>query len=304
MAAKKVAKGALGTDPKKKTQTSRNPLIAPGNLHGDARKKWQADHGVGAGGVPLQQAPAPQGPTGPTMDTVENTANQGMQTYMDQMQQQGAFNPGDFSAMQQQAQDSVMNNFNRQMQPQFDKQLSDFRQRMAEQGVMPGTEGYNQQEQQLMQSQNNARQSAVDQSFATGLGAQNQAFGQAATQYQMPAQMLGAYAPFYAGQAQQGLQTNQQGFLGNQAELDRQFQQDQAQRNFGYQQSLQQSAPRGGGSSGLSYDQQLGIVDRNFYNNMIMQGLQNTGRTQGSTGNGFANGVATGTGAMIGSMMR
>ena len=305
MAAKKKSKGgALANDPKKKTQqtTNANSMVAPSNVRGKDRAKWYADRGLSGANTPISPVTTNPVETGPTVETVENTANQGMQQYMDQMQSQGAFNPGSFDQLQRQAQDSVMNNFNRQMQPQFDREQANFRQRMAEQGIMAGTEGYNTQLEQLTQSQNNARQSAVDQSFATGLGAQNQAFGQASTQYQMPAQMLGAYAPFYGGQVQQGMQTNQQGFLGSQAEMDRQHQEDMQRQQFGFQTRLQQSAPRGGG--GMSYDQQLGLQNNAFYNNMALNGFNSTGGQMPTIGNGIAGGVAQGVGAMVGGLLR
>ena len=249
-------KGALGTDPSGAV-ASTNPNVDPNSYQG-----------------------------------IQNSANQGVNNTFQQINSQGAFNPGDFSSLQDEAEQRAMGSFNRTYEPQFQKQEQDWRQRMAEQGIDPNSERAKYEYQQMQTSQNNARQGAADSAFQQGLGAQQQAFTQAYNQYQMPYQNLGAYAPFM-----------QQQFTGQENALDRQ----QQTRNLTQQgqQALQQiRATPHSGSIGLAGQLQLqNNAARNaLINNSLLYG---TNPNQGvNSGNGFAGGIGAGVGAMLGAALR
>lgn len=270
---------------------ARNPQLASQLQQIDvAAKKMRA--------TPVQTQQTPAGEQPATYESVNQNALGGMDMYMDQMQQNGAFNPGTFDDQFNKAYDTTMNRFERRMNPQFSQQREDFDQRMAERGISAGNEAYNREFQNFQQSQEDARLNAMDQAYNTGMAAQNQAYGQAANTYQMPAQMLGAYSPFYAGQTNQMMQNDAQAH-----ELDA------MKRQFGYNMKLQAAAPRGGGGGGggMSMADRFALMDREMYNQMVMQGMQNTqgGQQQGNPyTNGILNGVATGTTAAIGSMLK
>lgn len=263
------------------------------------------------------QIPSPDVQQG--WNDVSGRSNDYMSNIFGQLQNQGQFNPGDYGQQRQQAMDSVMSEFNRTMQPQFDKEQGDFRQRMAEQGIPENSEKYKYLETQMQNQQQGARQGAMNQGYGLGMQEQQQGYGQAAQTYQMPLNQLNAVSPFYGYQNQMNMQQGQQQWASGENQMDRtqqgnlaqggyDFQKELAKLQHGYNMQLQASAPRGGGgggSSGLSYEQQLGLVDRNFYNNMVLQGVQNGQQMPypGAAG-GAVQGVGAGVAAGLGSALR
>lgn len=278
-----------------------------------------------------QQMPDAQG-----FGQATGQANQYMQNVFNALQSQGQFNPQglpqlgqDYSQMRQQAEQVAMDSFNRNMQPRFQQEEADFRQRMAEQGVDETSESFQRQFKDLKDNQNNAFLNAQSQAFQLGQGEQAQAYGQNLASrgqmfneqfqgYQLPLAQLNAMAPYYGYQNQANMQLGQQNWQGGQNALDRshqmglaQFQQGGAmdlQRLQG-RQALQQIAatPRGGGGgyNGMPLDQQLQLLDRQFYNQMVLQGMQNGQQVPlpGAAG-GFMQGMAQGAGAGLGSALR
>jgi len=230
-------------------------------------------------------------------------ANQYLGGLFGQLQQQGPFAPGDYMESRQKAADVAMSEFDRLNRDRFAREDAQFEQRMAEQGIPLGSEKYQQLQQQRMQDRSSAIQGARSQAFQLGQGEQAQAFGQAATQYRMPMEQLSAVTPYYGYQTQQQLQQGQQGF---QREMSQeQFEQQKKLAELQNQYRLQQIAatPRGGGGGGLSYEQQLGLIDRRFFNEMVAQGLQPQQQGPGF-GGGFAQGVGQGAQLGLGAALR
>jgi hypothetical protein len=99
----------------------------------------------------------------------------------------GQFNPFDlygkapeqgYVQALEQAQASVMDQFNRQMDPQFARQNQDFQQQMMSQGIDPNSDAYKLQYEAMQRSQNDARLSAQSQAYQLGMQSQQQGFGQ------------------------------------------------------------------------------------------------------------------------------
>jgi hypothetical protein len=99
----------------------------------------------------------------------------------------GQFNPYDlygkapeqgYVQALEQAQASVMDQFNRQMDPQFARQNQDFQQQMMSQGIDPNSDAYKLQYEAMQRSQNDARLSAQSQAYQLGMQSQQQGFGQ------------------------------------------------------------------------------------------------------------------------------
>lgn len=249
------------------------------------------------------------------MKEVNNQGNDLMQTQFDMIRDQGVFNPEglpalnqDYGQMRQQAEQRVMDSFNRQMQPEFARQEASFREQMALQGVPEGSEKFNLQYEQMRKAQDSARQSAMDQSFQMGQSEQSQAFGQASQanqqmfgqqlqQYQNPYQNLGAFQPYYQGQMgmlqgqqdyqnQLALQNNANKFASQQAALDRQ-----------QQWNLANMGPVGGGGGG-GYSDPFGATN-SIYDQYIMQQQGGGLPPAMGTGNAFVGGIAQGIGAGI-----
>lgn len=262
--------------------------------------------------------PTPTGETPATFEDVTHGANDTLQGTFNQIQNQGPFNPQSyapsFDAQRQRAEQVAMDSFNRNMAPRFQREEADFRQRMAEMGVPEGSEGYQQQYRDMKEAQNAAYQNAMTGAFQQGQGEQAQAWGQSFQGYQLPLAQLSAMSPYYGAQNAAGMQTGQQNFLAGQNELNRAWQGDQAAQDRAlnqwqakYARGTAWGAPRGGGGGGgaLSYDQQLGLLDRQFYNNMVLQGLQGGQQMPlPNAGTGFAQGVGAGIGMGIGSGLR
>jgi len=99
----------------------------------------------------------------------------------------GQFNPYDlygkapeqgYVQALEQAQASVMDQFNRQMDPQFARQNQDFQQQMMSQGIDPNSDAYKLQYEAMQRAQNDARLSAQSQAYQLGMQSQQQGFGQ------------------------------------------------------------------------------------------------------------------------------
>jgi hypothetical protein len=109
----------------------------------------------------------------------------------------GQFNPYDlygkapeqgYVQALEQAQASVMDQFNRQMDPQFARQNQDFQQQMMSQGIDPNSDAYKLQYEAMQRSQNDARLSAQSQAYQLGMESQKQGFGQYMQGLQYPLQ--------------------------------------------------------------------------------------------------------------------
>lgn len=267
--------------------------------------------------APTGEVPGPTlpgGATPPSYNDMLGMGNQAMAGLFGQIQNQGAFNPGNFADSQQKAYDSVYNQFQRSMQPQFDQEEAAFRQQMVEQGTPVNSDRYEAAYKQMKAAQNSARQNAMDQAFQTGLGAQGQAYGQAANTYQMPYQNMGAFTPFFQGQNAMQLQQGQQGWQGAQNDQQRQFEKEMAALQQKYQmKQLQFGAAHqggggggGGGYQGMSLADQMALQNNSFYNNMALMAAQGGQQMPlPGMGSGFGQGMGTGIGmAVTGSLLR
>ena len=220
MAKKKKAKGALGEDPNfnyKKNKPFKLTI-----------KELQARQAAGKNLRPLQERrlkkaglyqeaePAPIQTLAPEQqfERVGGQTTAGIESIMGQIQGAGAFQPGSYQDMMNQAYQNVMNQFEMTQGPQFQREQAQFQQMAAERGLDPNSEAYKTMQAQLNQRQDLARQGAMAQAQQQAQAVQAQGFGQALQQYQAPAAMLGAYQPFYQQFGQQ--QTNLM-----QAELER-----------------------------------------------------------------------------------
>ncbi len=89
----------------------------------------------------------------------------------------------------------------RRLQPQLQQQQERLEVQLANQGIMPGSEAYNRAQTQLAQNQNDQLTSAVVGGFNTGLAANQQAYNQAISNYQLPLATLNQFrtatAPSY-----------------------------------------------------------------------------------------------------------
>ena len=91
-----------------------------------------------------------------------------------------------FGQARDKAYSDVMAQFNRSMEPEFQRQSAEFQQRMADQGLDPASGAYQAQYKALADAQNNARLNAQSQASQTAYDVQQQAFNQGQTSYNMP----------------------------------------------------------------------------------------------------------------------
>lgn len=85
----------------------------------------------------------------------------------------------DYAAQRLAAENSVMDSFNRRMEPQFQQQGQDFRARMAARGIDEGSEAFQQMYQnEVTNPQTDARADAMSRAFQLGQSEQAQQFGQ------------------------------------------------------------------------------------------------------------------------------
>lgn len=275
-------------------------------------------------------APIVQQTTQDSYNQNTQAANNYMGNLFSTLQSQGQFNPQglpdlnrDYTQDRMRAEQSVMDSFNRNMNPQFDRQYEMFRQQMAEQGIDEGDEKYKNMYGDMMAGQNIARQNAANQAFQLGQAEQAQGFGQALSagnqmynqqygSFQIPMQQINTMIPFY--QQQGNLMQYQQGldWQSNQANLNRQHDQSMAGQQHRYNMQLQAAAPRGSGGGGGSQPiwAQYGFsgpmeYDQYKFNQQMLlnqQGQPMQPRYP-SAGNAAIAGFGQGAGAAIGSTL-
>lgn len=302
---KQKAKGAMAKSPSdaaKKAQAAKQKdivRVSPGVYRNKEGQRVNAqgqriDQRGRVIKVEAKQPPATPPPAAQQPPTFEQGLTGGMQQQLDYLTSQGQFQPGDFGSQMQAAYGNVMQNFERTMAPQFARQEADFHQMAAERGLDPNSEAYRSLRQQMGQEQESMRAAAMSQAQTAAQAVQQQAFGQAATQYQMPATMLGAYAPFYGEIGEQ--QRFGQGLTWEQQKLAQQHQQQMEQLRL--QGKLQAQMPRGDPNA-LSFQQRLELIDREMLNQAAARGMQQQQQQQPSTGSTFAQGAAQGAGQAI-----
>lgn len=257
--------------------------------------------------APQQQAPA-------TFASNTDAANQGMAQAYGQIQQQGQFNPGNFQDTQTAAQKAAFDSFESENEPIFQQQQKQLDDQAAARGVPRDSEEYKTMEQNLQANQQQGRQQAEDQSYQAGLGAQNQAFGQAYQTYQTPYQDLSAYNPAYLQEGQQSLQSGAEAWQGTQNAAQLAAQQRIAQIQGAAQTgaaSITGAATTGAASiygnaattqTGMNINAQYGLQANNFGQQLTLAQLGLTGN-QNTAGNAALQGLGAGIGAGIGSSL-
>lgn len=103
-----------------------------------------------------------------------------------------------FSQEMARARESVMGEFNRTMQPEFQRQDAEFNQRMLEQGIDPNSAAYQNQYKAMKEAQNQAQQSAMSNAFQLGSSYQQQGFNQGLQANMLPFQQYQATENLWA----------------------------------------------------------------------------------------------------------
>ena len=120
---------------------------------------------------------------------------------------QNAFNPTNLPSMGINPGEEYSSAIMRRLQPQVAMQQKQFDAQMANQGIPPGTEAYNNAKRAFDQQQNDLLTSAQIQGIGVGQTANQQAFNQQLQTYNNPLQQLGAFqaatTPGYVNPAQQ-----------------------------------------------------------------------------------------------------
>jgi len=211
MVAKKTANkgGALKTNPSATTSTN-NPAnglkrVSPG-VYRNSQGQLTNSSGrrIDSQGRPIKgtgsnkNPKAPAGPATPPTDaqrfaglTPEQQGNEMGDVSgnfgINILNRAGQFDPNNpWANIQQQgftdqmsaARQSVMDEFNRTMEPEFQRQNEEFQQRMADQGIDPNSGAYQGQARAIAESQNNARNQARAQAFQLGSQYQQQGYDQ------------------------------------------------------------------------------------------------------------------------------
>lgn len=209
-----MAKSAMAKDPPNLTRVSpgvyRNPqgkLVnkLPGQKAAGEHKKRNGNKGVGLPGAEpgsvenkFRKLPK-EGQTDELRSDVGAFANNmfaNAMQYDPNRPFQGYEQP--FSQEMSRARESVMGEFNRTMQPEFERQDAEFNQRMLEQGIDPNSGAYQNQYRAMKEAQGQARQSAMSNAFQLGSSYQQQGFGQGLQANMLPFQQYQATENLWA----------------------------------------------------------------------------------------------------------
>jgi hypothetical protein len=125
---------------------------------------------------------------------------------------------GDFGALTKQAQDAVYNQATSRLDPQWQNNQHDLDARLANQGVVQGSEAYNRAEDELSRNKNDAYNQANYSAVGAGNALQGQLYGQALAGRQQAVGEANTQGQFSNdAQAQQYAQALQNSQFGNQA---------------------------------------------------------------------------------------
>lgn len=210
-------------------------------------------------------------------------AMKGMQDYDPNNPYAGMSEQG-FQSQMDQARQNVMNEFERSMGPQFQREEDQFRQRMAEQGIDPNSGAYQVQYQNMKEAQNAARQGAQAQAFQLGAGYQQQFFQQGMEGRRLPLEQLAATTPYFTLPYQTGM-------AGQEAQRQRQWQAEQAEKER--QQRMQEAqlgASVSRGNAALSAQTSRDIATMQMVNSQY----GNQQQEQPSWQNNLVSGLTTG----------
>lgn len=187
--------GALGTDPKSLTYSRESPGLyrgSDGNTYQKNGNNYTLYRKSGSSQV-VNNGPTNQGPSAPpSLNDVSGDVNSAAANYAGAASSaqaptatpQAAFNPGDYSSFLTQGYNSAMSNFDATNNQVFAKQDADFKQMAAEKGWDPTSAAYAQAYNlDVLQPQQQARQQSESAGYTQGLGAAQQAYGQANTTY-------------------------------------------------------------------------------------------------------------------------
>lgn len=160
--------------------------------------------------------PTPSMPWDDGLNSLFNSSNDAIQGLLSELKNSGPFNPGDYSAQRQRAEDAVMKSFERSSQARWQREEENFRARMNQQGIPEGSDAYRQRYQiEIGEPKQQAYEQAQNQAVQVGQQEQAQAYNQQYQTFQAPQDRLAALNPFInaetslAGTALQGL-TQQQ----------------------------------------------------------------------------------------------
>lgn len=113
-----------------------------------------------------------------------------------------------FGEARDKAYNDVMAQFNRSMEPEFQRQNAEFQQRMADQGLDPASGAYQAQYKALADAQNNARLNAQSQASQQAYQVQQQAFQQGQEASLQPLEFYKATSPLWQMPWEQAGQAN------------------------------------------------------------------------------------------------
>lgn len=102
-----------------------------------------------------------------------------------------------FGQARDKAYGDVMSQFERTMQPEFQRQQQEFQQRMADSGLDPGSKAYQDQYKMMADAQSNARLNAQSQASQQAYEVQQQAFNQGQSAANMPWQWQQIANPYF-----------------------------------------------------------------------------------------------------------
>jgi hypothetical protein len=222
---------------------------------------------------------------GDQLGQLQTGAGQNIQAYLQQLQAQGAFQPGEYEDTYQQAYQNVMGQFQSQTAPEFARQNEAVEAMIAQRGIDPTGKQAERLREQIYQNQSQARQQAMYQAEQMGRGLQQQRFQQELTQYQVPTAQLQALQGYYTGQ------------LGQvEAQRQREFEAQQQQKQRALQREL---SARGGGSPDpfALMQAEYGYKRDLLYDAQVLQGGQQP--QQPGIGGSIAQGLAQGIGAGV-----
>jgi hypothetical protein len=250
----------------------------------------------------------PPGPTGfkdPTafnrqtagqqVGNVQTEVGQNMMGYLQQLQKQGAFNPGDYQADYQQAYQNVYDQFEAQNARQFGLEAENVEEMIIQRGLDPAGRQAERLRTQMAENQGGLRRQAQLAAEQAGRAVEQQRFERELTTYNVPTQQIAALSGLFSGQVGSVEADRQRQFEGEQGRLAR----EQAMKIA----EMQKKAGGGGGGADpfAILAAEYGYKRDLMFDEAALRGQQNKGQNPlNSAAAGFSQGFGAGLGQSLG----
>jgi hypothetical protein len=235
---------------------------------------------------------------------INTEVSKSMEDYLNELQAQGAFNPGDYQQDYQDAYRNVYDQFEAQNAQQFALEAEGVEEMIAQRGIDPAGRQAERLRAQMAQNQGNLRRQAQLAAEQAGRAVEQQRFERELTTYNVPTQQIAALSGLFSGQVGSVEAARQREFGSTDQEKQRVFEAEQEKLRREQAMKIAEMNKRGGGGGPDPFavmEAEYRLKRDLLYDQATILGQQNNGQNPlNSAASGFGQGFGAGLGANLG----